>query len=153
VNSSSALSLDLAPAASTHDEATVFTNADTAGGKPMTADDQTEIDFWTGMLEEHSNRAMLNISRESLTRLLGIIGKLRTEQRTIEVVDEMPLPFATGPDPDAENDPSLSDEAFAALRAEMDEAEATAAACEPAGKIIDLMEALKISLEGRKANA
>jgi hypothetical protein len=82
VNSSPALSLDLAPAASTHDEATVFTNADTAGGKPMTADDQTEIDFWAGMLEEHSNRAMLNISRESLMRLLGIIGKLRTEQRT-----------------------------------------------------------------------
>jgi ribosomal protein L37E len=47
----------------------------------MTADDQTEIDFWTAALEEHSNRAMLNISRQALAKLLGIIGKLRTEQR------------------------------------------------------------------------
>jgi NTP pyrophosphatase (non-canonical NTP hydrolase) len=77
-----------AAAASTHDEATVFTNADTAGGKPMTADDQTEIDFWTAALEEHSNRAMLNISRQALAKLLGIIGKLRTEQRA-ESIREM----------------------------------------------------------------
>jgi hypothetical protein len=56
------------------------TSTHTAPG--VTADDQAEIDFWTAALEEHSNRAMLNISRESLTRLLGIVGKLRTEQRT-----------------------------------------------------------------------
>jgi hypothetical protein len=47
----------------------------------VTADDQAEIDFWTAALEEHSNRAMLNISRQALAKLLGIIGKLRTEQR------------------------------------------------------------------------
>jgi hypothetical protein len=47
----------------------------------VSADDQAEIDFWTAALEEHSNRAMLNISRQALAKLLGIIGKLRTEQR------------------------------------------------------------------------
>lgn len=47
----------------------------------LSAEDQSEVDFWTGMLEEHSNRAMLNISRDALARLLGIIGNLRTEQR------------------------------------------------------------------------
>jgi hypothetical protein len=39
---------------------------------PLTVDDQTEIEFWSGVLEEHQNRQMLQISRESLSRLLRI---------------------------------------------------------------------------------
>jgi hypothetical protein len=76
---STSVANDRAP--TTRHENTVTARADKIGRNDLTADDQAEIDFWTGMLEDHSNRAMLNISRESLTRLLGIIGKLRTEQR------------------------------------------------------------------------
>jgi hypothetical protein len=59
--------------------------ADKIGRNDLTADDQAEVDFWTAALEEHSNRAMLNISRQALAKLLGIIGKLRTEQRGPEI--------------------------------------------------------------------
>jgi hypothetical protein len=68
-------------ATTTSHENTVTAIADKIGRNDLTADDQAEIDFWTAALEEHSNRAMLNISRQALAKLLGIIGKLRTEQR------------------------------------------------------------------------
>jgi hypothetical protein len=60
---------------------TVTAIADKIGRNDLTADDQAEVDFWTAALEEHSNRAMLNISRQALAKLLGIVEKLRTEQR------------------------------------------------------------------------
>jgi hypothetical protein len=66
---------------------TVTAIADKIGRNDLTADDQAEVDFWTAALEEHSNRAMLNISRQALAKLLGIIGKLRTEQRAQSIRD------------------------------------------------------------------
>jgi hypothetical protein len=68
-------------ATTTRHEITVTAIADKIGRNDLTADDQAEVDFWTAALEEHSNRAMLNISRQALAKLLGIISKLRTEQR------------------------------------------------------------------------
>jgi ribosomal protein L37E len=78
-------------ATTTRHENTVTAIADKIGRNDLTADDQAEVDFWTSALEEHSNRAMLNISRQALAKLLGIIGKLRTEQREPErSVSELP---------------------------------------------------------------
>jgi hypothetical protein len=71
-------------ATTTSHECAVTAIADKIGRNDLTADDQSEIDFWTAALEEHSNRAMLNISRQALAKLLGIVGKLRTEQRSSE---------------------------------------------------------------------
>jgi NTP pyrophosphatase (non-canonical NTP hydrolase) len=74
-------------ATTTSHENTVTAIADKIGRNDLTADDQAEIDFWTAALEEHSNRAMLNISRQALAKLLGIVQKLRTEQRAQSIRD------------------------------------------------------------------
>jgi hypothetical protein len=88
-------------ATTTRHEITVTAIADKIGRNDLTADDQAEVDFWTAALEEHSNRAMLNISRQALAKLLGIIGKLRTEQRE-PVSQEAPgLPPGESPQRDA----------------------------------------------------
>jgi hypothetical protein len=133
----------------------------------VSADDQAEIDFWTAALEEHSNRAMLNISRQALAKLLGIIGKLRTEQREpvsqeapndwegsytmLRVKNMRPLcgvPKSKG---------RMSDLTWYAVES------ITCARCvrsfhrmqrenaATAGKVIDLMVALKTSLDRRTA--
>jgi hypothetical protein len=40
---------------------------------PLTVDDQTEIEFWSGVLEEHQNRQMLQLIVKR-----GIVPQLRT---------------------------------------------------------------------------
>jgi hypothetical protein len=50
---------------------TVQTTAETTVNTSAN-DDQAELDFWAGVLEDRRDRQMIPISRESLTRLLRI---------------------------------------------------------------------------------